>query len=163
MIFFRKCPRCNPKHRYLHIQRGNTTLSKIKITFKEHILRCNKQTLYYTRDTETKVQFTKRLPHMGTCSGVKCAKINTNSLVEELDTANKYVSITYRTECCGGIRCLCRFPSSGCLFYRDCHVPVDDKILKVLQCPTRKGWHFLRRNDLETQIQHIQHRALTLC
>lgn len=73
---------------------------------------------------------------MGSCSGAKCAEINPNSRVEELDTANRYVGITYCTESCGGIGCSCGFPSSGCLFYRVYHVPVDDELFEVFHCPT---------------------------
>ncbi|KAK6052227.1 hypothetical protein COOONC_10268 [Cooperia oncophora] len=73
---------------------------------------------------------------MGTCSGLKCAQIHPNSLVEELATANKYIGITYCTESCGGIGCSCGFPSSGCLFYRVYHVPVNDAVYEVFHCPT---------------------------
>ncbi|KAK6044571.1 hypothetical protein COOONC_17924 [Cooperia oncophora] len=101
-----------------------------------HLLRCRKETLYFTRNTITKVQYQKRCPHMGTCTGLKCAKITFNSLVEELLDANNYTGITYCSESCGGLGCSCGYPSSGCLFYRIYHVPVDDNIYEVFQCPS---------------------------
>ncbi|RCN29253.1 integrase core domain protein [Ancylostoma caninum] len=115
---------------------NNITLSQVKITLNEVVLRCNKETLYYTRNTETRVQYSKRCPHMGSCKGAKCAEITPNTLVKELNIANKFTGITYCTESCGGLGCSCGFPSSGCLFYRVYQVPLDHDIYEVFHCPT---------------------------
>ncbi|KAK6049194.1 hypothetical protein COOONC_13301, partial [Cooperia oncophora] len=113
----------------IQLQQGGHQLHFMRISFRNTIL-------YFTRNTITKVQYQKRCPHMGTCTGLKCAKITFNSLVDELLDANNYTGITYCSESCGGLGCSCGYPSSGCLFYRIYHVPVDDNIYEVFQCPS---------------------------
>lgn len=120
----------------LNLKYQNREVHIMKITVEELILRCRKETLYYTRNTLTQVQYRKRCPHMGTCTGLKCAKIQPDTLIEELDVANNYTGITYCSESCGGLGCSCGYPSSGCLFYRIYHVPVDNEIFEVFQCPS---------------------------
>ncbi|KIH53810.1 hypothetical protein ANCDUO_16050 [Ancylostoma duodenale] len=122
----------------LTLNQGNRTQLALKVTLEEVILRCQRETLYFTRNTEVKVQYRKRCPHMGTCTGMKCGKIKPESLIAELDVANNFTGITYCTESCGGLGCSCGFPSSGCLFYRIYHSPLDEKIFEVFQCPS---WH----------------------
>ncbi|KHJ76983.1 hypothetical protein OESDEN_23397, partial [Oesophagostomum dentatum] len=119
----------NPMQPELCLQLGNGDRARqfIKTTLVEAVFRCQKETLYYTRNTIVKVQSRKRCPDMGTCTGAKCAKITPNTLVKELSVANNYTGITYCSESCGGLGCTCGFPSSGCLFYRIYHVPTDSK------------------------------------
>ncbi|KIH67143.1 hypothetical protein ANCDUO_02529 [Ancylostoma duodenale] len=120
----------------LQLKHGNQQYHVLKITLQGEVLRCRRGTLYFTRNTEFKVQHRKRCPHMGSCSGLKCANITPNSLVKELDIANNFTGITYCSESCGGLGCSCGYPSSGCLFYRIYHVPVDQTIYEVFDCPT---------------------------
>ncbi|KAK6031200.1 hypothetical protein OSTOST_02652 [Ostertagia ostertagi] len=94
------------------------------------------ETLYFTRETVTKVQSRKRCPGRGSCVGRKCGLINATSLVDELSEANTYPGITYCTESCGFWGCDCGFPSSGCLFYRVYKKPVSTEIYEIFQCPT---------------------------
>ncbi|KAK6053332.1 hypothetical protein COOONC_09164 [Cooperia oncophora] len=90
---------------------------------------------------------------MGTCTGLKCAKINYDTLVDELDEANNYTGITYCTESCGGLGCSCGYPSSGCLFYRIYHIPLDDNVYEVFQCPS---WFQTISINVQTQgTSHI--------
>ncbi|KAK6061804.1 hypothetical protein COOONC_00525 [Cooperia oncophora] len=102
----------------LQVTHDTLQVQLMKITVEEVVLRCQKETLYFTQITETRVQSRKRCPHMGTCRGPKSASISTDSLVEELDVANNFAGLTYCSESCGGWGCFCGFPSSGCLFYR---------------------------------------------
>ncbi|EPB71096.1 hypothetical protein ANCCEY_09810 [Ancylostoma ceylanicum] len=118
------------------IQAIITALQKQGETIEEMILRCNKDTLYFTRSTEVKVQYSKRCPHVGTCTGLKCAKTTPDTKVEELTIANNYTELTHCSESCGGLGCSCGFPSSGCLFYRIYHVPTDNNIYEIFECPT---------------------------
>ncbi|VDN21181.1 unnamed protein product, partial [Cylicostephanus goldi] len=120
----------------LYLQNREETQHIIKITLQEIVLRCYKETLYFTRNTEVRVQYRKRCPHMGSCTGKKCAAITPESKIEELSLANNYSGITYCTESCGGLGCSCGYPSSGCLFYRTYHVPVDNLIYEVFECPS---------------------------
>lgn len=84
----------------LQVKHKDLQLHLMKITIQELIFRYQKETLYYTQDTQTHVQYSKRCPHMGTCSGSKCAKISTDTLVEELDIANNFTGVTYCSESC---------------------------------------------------------------
>ncbi|KIH60745.1 integrase core domain protein [Ancylostoma duodenale] len=120
----------------LQLQHGESLHHVLKITIQGVVLRCRKETLYFTRNTEVKVQYRKRCPHMGTCTGTKCAKITSESKEEELELANKYQGITYCTESCGGLGCSCGYPSSGCLFYRIYHIPTDDHVYEIFDCPS---------------------------
>ncbi|KHJ88460.1 integrase core domain protein [Oesophagostomum dentatum] len=120
----------------LKLKHGITLSHFLKITLMEVVLRCRRETLYFTRNTEVHVKHSKRCPHMGTCTGAKCAKITPETLVEELEEANNFTGITYCSESCGGLGCSCGFPSSGCLFYRIYHVPTDGNIYQVFSCPT---------------------------
>ncbi|EYC38573.1 hypothetical protein Y032_0708g1708 [Ancylostoma ceylanicum] len=122
----------------LTLNHGNRTQHVLKVTLEEVVLRCQRETLYFTRNTQVKVQYRKRCPHMGTCTGLKCGKIKPDSLIEELDVANNFTGITYCSESCGGLGCSCGFPSSGCLFYRIYHSPLDEKVFEVFHCPS---WH----------------------
>lgn len=89
----------------LTLNEGNRTQLALKVTLEEVILRCQREKLYFTRNTQVKVQYRKRCPHMGTCTGKKCEKIKQESLIEELDVANNFTGITYCTESCGGLGC----------------------------------------------------------
>ncbi|VDL87627.1 unnamed protein product [Nippostrongylus brasiliensis] len=99
---------------------------------------------------------------MGICTGPKCAKITPQTLVEGLDIANNYTGITYRSESCGGFGCSCGYPSSGCLFYRIYHVPVDDDIYEVYHCPSWQQTVKLRLElahnlfNIKTYINELQ-------
>ncbi|KAK6061118.1 hypothetical protein COOONC_01219 [Cooperia oncophora] len=100
----------------LHIKRDKDDFGNQDHTSRGH------QTLqyrdfYFTRNPETRAQYSKRCPHMGSCSGSKCAQVNPDSLVDELYIANKYVGITYCTES----------------VY---HVPTDSETFEVFHCPT---------------------------
>lgn len=43
----------------LHIRQNNHTVGQLKLTLKSITLRCNKETLFFTRNTATKVQHSK--------------------------------------------------------------------------------------------------------
>ncbi|KAK6044382.1 hypothetical protein COOONC_18113 [Cooperia oncophora] len=95
---------------------------------------------------------------MGSCVGLKCAGISMDTLVPELDIANNYTGITYCTESCGGWGCSCGFPSSGCLFYRIYHVPVDDDVHEVFQC---LSWYETIKLKIEQQDRQHNQRTFT--
>ncbi|KAK6036021.1 hypothetical protein COOONC_26474 [Cooperia oncophora] len=140
----------------IQIQHGNHRIHYLRIVLGPLILRCRRETLYFTRNTITKVQYQKRCPHMGTCTGLKCAKITFSTLVSELHEANNYTGITYCSESCGGLGCSCGYPSSGCLFYRIYHVPVDDDIYEVFQCPS-----WFETISLQVELHDPKHRSYT--
>ncbi|KAK6046400.1 hypothetical protein COOONC_16095 [Cooperia oncophora] len=89
----------------IQVQQGDHRIHFMRISLNALILRCRKETLYLTQNTITRMQYRKRCPHMGTCTGQKYAKINYDTLVDELDEANNYTGITYCTESCGGLSC----------------------------------------------------------
>ncbi|VDO05251.1 unnamed protein product [Haemonchus placei] len=142
----------------LQAEHKNLRRHLMKITVEKLILKCQKETLYFTQNTETHVQSRKRCPHMGSCIGSKCTAISPDTLVKELDVANNFPGITYCTESCGGWGCSCGFPSSGCLFYRIYHTPKDKEIYEVFHCPT---WHETVKLKIEQTHTHDAHRVFT--
>lgn len=83
--------------------------------------------------TESPIQ--QALPTHGYVHESKCAKINPETLVEELDIGNNYTGIRHCSESCGGLGCCC-YPSSECLFYRIYCVPIDSTIYEIFVCPS---------------------------
>ncbi|KAK6054889.1 hypothetical protein COOONC_07606 [Cooperia oncophora] len=87
----------------LQLKYGDKQFYFMRISMYKLVLRCRKETLYFTRNTIRNVQYKKRCPHMGTCSGNKCAKISFDKLFD-----NPVEAVHTDT----------LLPSSGCLFYR---------------------------------------------
>ncbi|KAK6016801.1 hypothetical protein OSTOST_17711 [Ostertagia ostertagi] len=101
------------------------------ITLSDVILVCNKEILYFSHETVTKVQSRKRCPLKGSCVGRKCGAVNATTLVSELSEANAFPGITYCTESCGFWGCNC-----GSLFRIVYKKPVSTEIYEIFQCPT---------------------------
>ncbi|KAK6060258.1 hypothetical protein COOONC_02087 [Cooperia oncophora] len=106
----------------------------LKYVGKELYLHCDRETLYFTRSTNLNVTSSKRCPRMGSCSGDKCAKVNSTSIIPELKRGNHFPGRTGCYESCGGLGCDCFYPSSGCLFYRVFATPVDTKVYEIFRC-----------------------------
>ncbi|VDO95375.1 unnamed protein product [Heligmosomoides polygyrus] len=118
----------------LHLIRNSTLIANIKVRWKGLYLRCEQESEYFTRSTTLSVIHSKRCPHMGSCSGDKCAAINGSSLIPELENGNKYPGRTGCIESCGGLGCDCFYLSSGCLFYRVFAKPKSSKIYEIFRC-----------------------------
>ncbi|KAK6034827.1 hypothetical protein COOONC_27669 [Cooperia oncophora] len=107
----------------LRLTRNSTLVANVKVRWQGLYLRCEQESLYFTRATNLHVISSKRCPNMGTCKGLKCAAINSSSLIEELNEGNNHPGRTGCLESCGGIGM--RF--SGCLFYRIFATPRSTK------------------------------------
>ncbi|KAK6061023.1 hypothetical protein COOONC_01311 [Cooperia oncophora] len=113
---------------------NSTTVHEIRLTWRSLMLTCEPETDYFTRDVEYRVVDSKRCPHMGSCSGFKCAKINGSTLIPELEQGNAYLGTTYCVESCGGPGCDCWYWGSGCLFYRVYLVTVSNETYEIFHC-----------------------------
>uniref|UniRef100_A0A183F5L8 Integrase_H2C2 domain-containing protein n=1 Tax=Heligmosomoides polygyrus TaxID=6339 RepID=A0A183F5L8_HELPZ len=118
----------------LRLTHNSTLAANVKIRWKGLYLRCNQETMYFTRSADLKVLTSKRCPHMGSCSGLKCAAVNSSSLIPELEEANRYPGRTGCLESCGGPGCDCFYLSSGCLFFRVFATPKTRKIYEIFRC-----------------------------
>ncbi|KHJ89034.1 integrase core domain protein [Oesophagostomum dentatum] len=118
----------------LRLIRNSTMIAHIKVRWKGLYLHCDQETLYFTRSTSLRVIDSKRCPNMGSCIGRKCAEVDSNSLLPELESGNNAPGRTACFESCGGLGCDCFYPSSGCLFYRVYAVPTDKKIYEMFRC-----------------------------
>ncbi|RCN45060.1 hypothetical protein ANCCAN_08925 [Ancylostoma caninum] len=116
------------------LTRNQTTIHEIRASWKDLILTCEKETDYFTRDTDHNVIDSKRCPHMGSCVSNKCAAVNSSSIIPELDIGNKYPGNTYCVESCGGPGCDCFYWGSGCLFYRIYLTPRTTQVFEVYHC-----------------------------
>ncbi|EYC34095.1 hypothetical protein Y032_0001g239 [Ancylostoma ceylanicum] len=116
------------------LTRNQTTIHEIRASWKNLILTCEKETDYFTRDTDHNVIDSKRCPHMGSCVSNKCAAVNSSSIIPELDIGNKYPGNTYCVESCGGPGCDCFYWGSGCLFYRIYLTPRTTQVFEVYHC-----------------------------
>ncbi|KIH46190.1 hypothetical protein ANCDUO_23759, partial [Ancylostoma duodenale] len=116
------------------LTRNQTTIHEIRASWKNLILTCEKETDYFTRDTDHNVIDSKRCPHMGSCVSDKCAAVNSSSIIPELDIGNKYPGNTYCVESCGGPGCDCFYWGSGCLFYRIYLTPRTTQVFEVYHC-----------------------------
>ncbi|VDP53593.1 unnamed protein product [Heligmosomoides polygyrus] len=122
----------NACFRLVHNQ---SAVHELRLTWKSLSLECEQETVLFTRDTFYNVIDSKRCPHSGSCTGEKCAAINSSSLLSELAEGNKYPGRTACVESCGGPGCDCFFLSSGCLFYRIYLKPRSSRIFRIFRCP----------------------------
>ncbi|KAK6059720.1 hypothetical protein COOONC_02627 [Cooperia oncophora] len=135
----------------------NSTVQKeIRIQWKGVRLTCQKTNAFFTRSTSQRTIDSKRCSHSGSCVASKCESIKTTSLIPELSQGNQYPGITRCVESCGGPGCGCFYLSSGCLFYRIFHVPVDEKVYELFKCSIWKEEVLL---DV-TVISH-KHKTIT--
>ncbi|KIH49571.1 hypothetical protein ANCDUO_20354 [Ancylostoma duodenale] len=118
----------------LRLTINSTLIANVKIRWKGLYLRCDQETLYFTRSVDLRVIDIKRCPHMGSCLGEKCAAINRSSLIPELAEGNKYRGRTGCMESCGGFGCNFFYLSSGCLFYRIFAMPKSPTVYEVFRC-----------------------------
>lgn len=118
----------------IRLLRNSTLIAVAKFRWKGLHLHCERQTLYFTRSTDLNVLDSKRCPHMGSCTGQKCAGVNSSSFLPELEQSNQYPGRTGCFESCGGPGCDCFYLSSGCLFFRIFAKPRSTKIYEVFRC-----------------------------
>ncbi|KAK5971606.1 hypothetical protein GCK32_022899 [Trichostrongylus colubriformis] len=141
------------KEACFRLLRNESTVLEVKMTWEGAHLLCEKTTIMYTRNATRKIIDSKRCPTKGSCKENKCAGINPNSKVEELELGNKYPGITGCYESCGGLGCDCFWPSSGCLFYRIYAVPTDERIFEIFSC---SRWQ--ERVKVKVHIKRINER-----
>ncbi|VDK49561.1 unnamed protein product, partial [Cylicostephanus goldi] len=118
----------------LRLVKNSSLVANVKIRWHGLRLTCAKETEFFTRATKLSVIDSKRCPHMGSCTGAKCAVINESTLLPELRQGNQYPGRTGCLESCGGLGCDCFYPSSGCLFYRVYATPQNSEIYEVFRC-----------------------------
>ncbi|KAK5966975.1 Integrase catalytic domain-containing protein [Trichostrongylus colubriformis] len=118
----------------LRVLYNSTLVSNVKVRWEGLYLNCEQEMLYFTRPALLKVLDSKRCPHMGSCTGEKCANINSTTLIPELKEANRYPGRTGCFESCGGFGCDCFYLSSGCLFYRIFAVPTTTTVYGIFRC-----------------------------
>ncbi|KIH59879.1 zinc knuckle, partial [Ancylostoma duodenale] len=113
---------------------NNSIIANVKIRWHALYLHCDRETMYFTRSAETKIIDSKRCPHMGSCTGEKCGKIQPSTLLPELREGNRYPGRTGCLESCGGPGCDCFYLSSGCLFFRIYAKPKNQEIYEIFRC-----------------------------
>ncbi|KAK6741524.1 hypothetical protein RB195_009405 [Necator americanus] len=118
----------------ISFQRNNSIVLRTRLLWEGLRLICDRIPVTYTRNVVQKIIDSKRCPHMGSCTGNKCADINTTSILPELAIGNSFPGITGCMESCGGPGCDCFCLSSGCLFYRIYAVPTDDNVYELFKC-----------------------------
>ncbi|KAK6044196.1 hypothetical protein COOONC_18298 [Cooperia oncophora] len=118
----------------LSVLYNSSLVSIVRVRWEGLYLTCERETLYFTRPSILRVLDSKRCPHMGSCTGQKCADVNSSSLIPELGTANRFPGRTGCFESCGGFGCDCFYLSSGCLFYRIYAVPTTSTVYEVFRC-----------------------------
>ncbi|VDL66760.1 unnamed protein product, partial [Nippostrongylus brasiliensis] len=112
----------------------NQTVGKLTLNVERTRQICNKETLFFTRDTFSQVFYERRCPFMGSCFGDTCSTLQLNDSVPELQEAEKYPGYSKCSATCGGIACGCLgFPSPGCMFYRVAQVPYDPHTYHIFQ------------------------------
>ncbi|VDK40503.1 unnamed protein product, partial [Cylicostephanus goldi] len=118
----------------LRLTKNGSHIENIKVRWKGLRLYCDKETLFFTRASNLQVIDSKRCPHMGSCTGEKCAAINASSKIPELEQGNQFPGRTGCLESCGGLGCDCFYPSSGCLFYRVYATPKNSDVYEIFRC-----------------------------
>ncbi|PIO62972.1 hypothetical protein TELCIR_15448 [Teladorsagia circumcincta] len=109
-------------------------VKEIRLQWIKLTLTCKKETTMFTRHTQQRVLDSKRCSDAGSCKDLKCAGINTTTLVTELKPANEYPGLTFCSESCGGPGCGCWHWDSGCLFYRIYSKPLSKDIFEIFRC-----------------------------
>uniref|UniRef100_A0A914YP89 Integrase catalytic domain-containing protein n=1 Tax=Panagrolaimus superbus TaxID=310955 RepID=A0A914YP89_9BILA len=95
--------------------------------------KCVKTNHYVTALGEIDVQSYKHCPGVGLCFDQMCAEISPDTMVEELDRANKHVGVTSCVESCGSLTCYCPLPGTGCTFFRY-FIEINEPNLMVFSC-----------------------------
>ncbi|VDO19526.1 unnamed protein product [Heligmosomoides polygyrus] len=108
----------------LRLTHNSTLVADVKIRWKGHYLRCNQETMHYTLSVA---------PHV-VLFGIKCAAVNSSSLIPEQEEANSHLGCTGCLEPCGRSGCDCFYLSSGCLFFRVFATPKTRKIYEIFRC-----------------------------
>ncbi|KAK6037334.1 hypothetical protein COOONC_25161, partial [Cooperia oncophora] len=137
----------------LRLLTNQTTQKEVRIQWKGLRLKCVKEEVVFTRNTIQRVVDSKRCAHTGSCTGNKCASINMSSLLPELTQGNQYPGITKCIESCGGPGCGCFYLSSGCLYYRIFHMPIDAKVYEIFGCAQWK-------EEVELEVTTITRSAV---
>ena len=99
---------------------------------------CNKDTLYYTRDHEIRVQSHHRCSHCGSCDDNDyCKRITADTIIPEFDgDARTAPGFTSCYSACGCVTCGCFFCSASCVFSRMYAMPTSSTIYEVFRCPS---------------------------
>ncbi|RCN47416.1 hypothetical protein ANCCAN_06551 [Ancylostoma caninum] len=79
-------------------------------------------------------------------------------MLPELGESNNYPGVTRCIESCGGPGCGCFYLSSGCLFYRICDVPRNEKVYELFKC---SQWHGAVHLELTPSVNEQDHRRNT--
>ncbi|KAK6062152.1 hypothetical protein COOONC_00179 [Cooperia oncophora] len=137
----------------LRLLTNQTTQKEVRFQLKGLRLKCVKEEVVFTRNTIQRVVDSKRCAHTGSCNGNKCASINMSSLLPELTQGNQYPGITKCIESCGGPGCGCFHLSSGCLFNRIFHMPIDAKVYEIFGCAQWK-------EEVELEVTTITRSAV---
>ncbi|KAK6036991.1 hypothetical protein COOONC_25504 [Cooperia oncophora] len=135
----------------------NNTVGNLKLTLQRTRRICNKETLFFTRNTAAKVYYERRCPFMGSCIEDKCRTLQPNDSIPELHEAEKFPGYSMCTSTCTGLTCGCLtpFPADaypGCLFYRVAQVPQNDEVYHIFKC---SSWNPEIHLTLETTHKEI--------
>uniref|UniRef100_A0AC34G049 Integrase catalytic domain-containing protein n=1 Tax=Panagrolaimus sp. ES5 TaxID=591445 RepID=A0AC34G049_9BILA len=95
--------------------------------------KCVKTNRHDTALGNIDVQSYKHCPGMGLCFDQMCAEISPDTMVEELDRANKQIGITSCAESCGSLTCSCLLPGTGCTFFRY-FIEINEPDLTIFSC-----------------------------
>uniref|UniRef100_A0A1I7WXS2 Phlebovirus_G2 domain-containing protein n=1 Tax=Heterorhabditis bacteriophora TaxID=37862 RepID=A0A1I7WXS2_HETBA len=122
----------------VQIRKDNLTVGNIRIKRGPTTLKCVKQSLFYTRDTETQVFSKMRCPQMVACDLTKgiCENMQSNKVIEELKEASTYSGYSYCERPCGGTLMACLFflPMKACNFYKVAHIPKTNNTYHIFKC-----------------------------
>ncbi len=129
---------------------GTEPLGTLSVDIQKILMKCQKKNLYYTRSFNMKVESSKRCSDAGSCSGKKCADVNVNSKLEELDgDPNDHPGFTFCADSCGCWGCGCFYCNAACLFYRTFAVPKTPFVYEVFECPS---WEFSIRVHMKLEL-----------
>uniref|UniRef100_A0A7E4UYA8 DUF5641 domain-containing protein n=1 Tax=Panagrellus redivivus TaxID=6233 RepID=A0A7E4UYA8_PANRE len=113
---------------------NDLTVFTVKVAIQQVVLRCQSNTLFYTRDHQIQTISSKRCAGAGSCTGDKCDGIKSTDHIAELQKGNDHPGYTHCAASCGCAACGCFRCDTACLFYRVYAKPTSPKLYKVSSC-----------------------------
>ena len=117
---------------------------------------CEPRTERFTRSYQTTTKSVLKCPKAGSCEDDYCARVRTDTVIEELAAWNDRPGNSYCTNGCEWLTCTCALPTSSCLFYRTLALPLNPTVYEVISCPT---WDYRVQLSLKLETSHVNETA----
>ncbi|KAK6032146.1 zinc knuckle [Ostertagia ostertagi] len=141
------------QHLCILLRHENSTVGYKKIRRTSVRFECQKESLFWTRETKHAIRSVTRCRGLGSCIDTTCETLNPDQIVPELNDSVPSPGYTACSIQCSGIDCICPFPIRACTFYSVRHVPVSQSSFEIFRC---SGWQPLVTFEISLQAYKMR-------